>query len=143
MNDLIAQYLETVAAGQPPDWQSLLAAHPALANDLAAFFADHDGVKHLAEPLRAPEPVTRSEAETKSAASSLGTVRYFGDYEPLEEIVRGGMGIVYKGRQISLNRLVALKIILAGHLAAPNDVQRFRTEAKAAANLDHPNIVPI
>jgi serine/threonine protein kinase len=148
LNQVIAAYLQAVDAGREPDRQELLRQHPDLAADLKAFFADRDAFDRLAPTGPGPQPASPADiptlAPSELPALAPGVkVRYFGDYELLEEIASGGMGVVYKARQVSLNRLVALKMILAGQLASEADILRFHKEAEAVAHLDHPNILPI
>src|SRR5882724_3984697 len=105
LDDVLAQYIVVEEAGRPLDRNQLLAAHPHLASELREFFANRDRMQRLAEPLR-------GDAEASRGGQPLGKVCYFGDYELLEEVAAGGMGIVYKARQRSLNRIVAVKMIL-------------------------------
>jgi WD40 repeat protein len=146
VEEVLAVYLEAARTGQAPDRRELLARHPDLAAELEDFFGDHDLVRDLAEPFRTgaanadtPAPAA---ADTATFLADHMPGR-FGDYELLEEIARGGMGVVYRARQISLNRVVALKMIVPGGRSA-QEIERFlHTEAQAVASLDHPNIVPI
>jgi tetratricopeptide (TPR) repeat protein len=93
-----------------------------------------------------PEPdATISGTDARRAPLPLvGTsIRYFGDYELCDVLGQGGMGVVYRARQATLDRVVALKMIRAGLLAGPDDLQRFQNDVEAVARLDHPGIVPV
>jgi WD40 repeat protein len=134
LDDVILAYLKAIEAGETPDRRQILVRHPDMADDLIRFFANKDQLNPFNSTLLPPIPPEPS-SETE--------LRSFGDYEVYGKIDGGGMGDVYKARQISLKRFVALKIILPKRAASAVDVQRFIQEAEDVAKLDHPHIVPI
>jgi WD40 repeat protein len=138
LNCVLADLLDALKRGDPVDLPAWQARYPAFAPELGELVAAH---LEVGAALQVEAP-TRCGPDTKAprTAAPLGLL---GDYELLAELGEGGMGRVYKARQRSLGRLVALKVIRAGVPANEADRLRFRTEADAAARLDHPNIVPI
>jgi serine/threonine protein kinase len=143
----LAAALERVAdapSDARPTLDQLVAAHPHLESDLrevwgALMVADAVAEHHS----RQSRTHTFTAREPRLVASDATPPEDLGDFKLLEEIGRGGMGVVYRARQRSLDRLVAVKVLLRGADASPQDQDRFRAEAEAAARLDHPHIVPI
>src|SRR5262245_8841121 len=91
----IAESLQATDAGAPPEREAFLGKYPDLRRDLEQFLADRSAFRHAAEPL---DP-DRTMAPVSEAINDANVIRYFGDYELLQEIARGGMGVVWKARQ--------------------------------------------
>jgi eukaryotic-like serine/threonine-protein kinase len=145
---ILARCLEELEKGITPDVAELEQRHPEFAKEVREFVNGHQQMEYLAAPLRGAHAHTLSTCDggADEAESTDASARHhlaggtFGDFEIIQEIGRGGMAVVYKARQVSLNRLVALKMIAHPSQAT---ITRFRAEAEVVATLDHPHIVPI
>jgi WD40 repeat protein/tRNA A-37 threonylcarbamoyl transferase component Bud32 len=146
LEDVLEEYMRRLDKGEVVDRNQFLAQHPELAEELRSYFAGTDEVERL---QRRPERETSALSPTgdlpQMCASPLGSgeVRRIGEYELLEQIGYGGMGVIYKARQLRLQRFVAVKMIRPDRLESAADVLRFRSEAETVASLEHPNIAPI
>ncbi len=142
---LLDEWTAAMRRGVQPDVEQAARSYPRLADDLRALWAT---VWIAEEMARADWIVAEADASaaTMPATSELATIpsgRRFGDYELLEELGRGGMGVVARARELARGRIVALKRLLHGPEATPQDLERFRVEAQAAARLAHPHVVPV
>ena len=135
--------------GESPDVEALAGEHPRLADELRSLWAMiwvTESLAHAEKPGRSSGDQTVQFPSTDSSAdrssSSQGPV-FFGDYQLFEELGQGGMGVVFRARELGRGRIVALKRLLRGAASRAQDVERFRVEAMAAAHLAHPHIVPV
>ena len=137
---LLAGLSDDLRSGRTADVEKRAIENPTLASELRELWALAQVVE-LAKPKNETLPFVAPRSDTALSPSSLP--RTFGDFELLEEVGRGGMGVVYRAKQNSLGRTVAVKMVREAHLATPADAARFRDEAEAAARLKHPNIVTV
>ncbi|MCA9193195.1 MAG: serine/threonine protein kinase [Planctomycetales bacterium] len=171
LEQILAQCIAAMEAGEPIDTARLCAQHPECADEILDFLQMHTSLnqwigpsKELTSEFASPSFLASSSEVAASGTEALRQQRTplsrtstwsvahlteaelpvtFGKYDLLAEIDRGGMGVVYKARDNSMDRTVALKVIRSGEYATKEEVHRFQAEAKAAASLRHPNILPI
>ncbi|HMF11382.1 MAG TPA: serine/threonine-protein kinase [Gemmataceae bacterium] len=134
----VQEYLAELEAGRRPDRQAFAARFPDLSGQMAPYLDALDAV-HGASPLLAQ----RSGSRPVAIAEEPLPAEPLGDFSIVREIGRGGMGVVYEAVQLSLGRRVALKVLPLAATLDPRQLQRFQNEARAAASLHHPNIVPV
>ncbi len=143
---LLDELAEGLRRGETPDIRQAAANNADLADELQSLWTALLITECVAAGNRAIEvaaPHATLNEEPPINVTLPHHLQRFGDYELLQELGRGGMGVVYKARQISLDRVVALKMMLRGTSATAADLARFQSEAESAARLDHPSIVPV
>jgi serine/threonine-protein kinase len=147
--ELIARLVEQARRGEPPQIDEFAREHPDLAAELRELwatvqFAENFGGSTPYDPFATmTSPGDMSGKAELSAVVVHCPVGRVGDYELLEKLGEGGMGVVFRARQLSLDRVVAVKMVQRGALASGTELARFRAEAAAAAHLEHPHIVPV
>ncbi len=136
---LLSELSDRVRRGESVDLETECRAHPELARELRELW----GAVLVADAVGSVARTGGDDAGPEQVSETGVAPRRVGDYELLEELGRGGMGVVYLARQVNLNRQLAVKMILRGPLASQGDRERFLAEAQAAARLDHVGIVPV
>jgi len=142
LTDVLDDYLSALEQDLPPDREALLREHPDLADALQIYLGQLDDLHGIAAGFgnAAAVPANRPAADDDGGE---GEERRLGDFIIGREVGRGGMGVVYEARQISLGRRVALKVLPFAAVLDAKQIARFKNEAHAAAQLHHPHIVPV
>jgi serine/threonine protein kinase/WD40 repeat protein/tetratricopeptide (TPR) repeat protein len=135
---LVDELIARLQAGEAPDWPALAREHPEYVGRLRSVA---QALEALGDLSRAGDSALSGVAPLPVAADLVPGV--LGDFRILREVGRGGMGVVYEAEQVSLNRRVALKVLPLAATMDPRHLQRFRHEARAAALLHHPHVVPV
>lgn len=157
LTDAIVEYLEQRSSAQPQDRKPVVARSPKLTQELSAFLRREEKLLSTMRSLRQEmerdaakqdegerDEIEREEAEREEAERVLWQApKDFAGYHLVQEIARGGMGIVYKAHHKNLDRIVALKVLPPGRFASEEELRRFQLESRTVAALDHRNIVPV
>jgi serine/threonine protein kinase len=142
LTGVLDDYLAALRRGERPSKEELLRAHPEIAGELSGCLNTLDVLEGCTDfGADADSCATGSASCATGSASAVS--RTLGDFRIQREIGRGGMGVVYEAEQISLGRRVALKVLPFASMLDERQLQRFKNEARAAATLNHPNIVPV
>lgn len=141
--NLVSQLADRIQAGENVEFESVCSEHPDLREDLREIWGTLVVTDAIAATARSSNNSQLSDLSSEPTLSIPALPFRIGDYQLLEVIGRGGMGVVYRAQQISLNRIVAVKMIRENRPATPENRARFFSEAEANARLDHPGIVPV